>query len=224
MIEIVNKKEVNYLKTEESDSNDEYIKTRGLSDKDMDEIRAEMDFKFNNEELERNYKNSRNNNVNNNVNNTESKSENCILFNKKVKYFVLICIIIGFVFGWTIMSIIALITDSRNNIENDCKGKLFWEYLLIIMIINNLMTAFVIRKIYRMYNYNKVCGFIPVLICIIIQLIIVSFGVALLNNNCIHNNLRHTLIYASIASWILWQSLIIFILVLFGAIIAYCCG
>jgi hypothetical protein len=220
MIEIVNKKEVSYSRTEESDSNIEYIRTTGLSNKDMNEIRSEIDVKFNNEELERNYKNSRNNNVNN----TESKSENCILFNKKVKYLILISIIIGFVFGWTIMSIIALITDSRNSIENDCKGKFFWEYLLIIMILNNLMTVFVIRKIYRMYNYNKVCGFIPVVICIIVQLIIVSFGVALLNNNCVHNNLRHTLIYASIASWILWQSLIIFILVLFGAIIAYCCG
>ena len=174
-----------------------------------------------------NYNNDNNNNNDNNYNNqnrNDNGDNNCIFCNKKLKYFLTVCLIIGFVFGWTIMSIIALSTESNSYINSICEGKFFWEYLLIIVILNNLITIYIIRKLYVMYYYNEVCNFIVVTVCLVLQLIIVSFGVALLNNNCIHNQLRHTLIYASIASWILWQSLLFFSLALIGAILTFCCA
>ena len=177
---------------------------------------------INNRETRNNNDNNRNNR--NNRNRNDNDDNNCIFCNKKLKYFLTVCLIIGFVFGWTIMSIIALSTESNSYINSICQGKFFWEYLLIIVILNNLITIYIVRKLYVMYYYNEVCNFIVVTVCLVLQLIIVSFGVALLNNNCIHNQLRHTLIYASIASWILWQSLLFFSLALIGAIVSFCCA
>ena len=120
------------------------------------------------------------------------------------------------------MSIIALSTESNSYINSICQ-KILLGIFVNHCYFDNLITIYIVRKLYVMYYYNEVCNFI-VVICLVLQLIIVSFGVALLNNNCIHNQLRHTLIYASIASWILWQSLLFFSLALIGAIVSFCCA
>jgi hypothetical protein len=203
MLEVIHKSQATYTaSSDESNGND--------NDNDNGNI--------NNRETRNNNHNNHNNDNNNNNNN------NCIFCNKKLKYFLTICLISGFVLGWTIMSIIALSTESNSYINSICQGKFFWEYLLIIVILNNLITIYIVRKLYVMYYKNEVCNFIVVIVCLVLQLIIVSFGVALLNNNCIHNQLRHTLIYSSIASWILWQSLLFFSLALIGAVLTFCCA
>ena len=155
---------------------------------------------------------------------TENVSSNSSsICNEKSTYAYISIFIIGIEIGWSLISIIALIREPRNVIERICPGKFIWDYLLVVLILNKLITIYIVKCIYVLYH-DKKCNVSRFASCIVIELLILALGLLLLNNQCIHNELRGTLIYASIATCILLISLIIILLVIFGYVIAFCIG
>lgn len=150
-------------------------------------------------------------------------SNNSSICNEKSTYAYISIFILGIEIGWSLISIIALIREPRNVIERICPGNFIWDYLLVVLILNKLLTIYIVKSIYVLYH-DKKCNVSRFASCIVIELLILALGLLLLNNQCIHNELRGTLIYASIATCILLISLIIILLVIFGYVIVFCIG
>lgn len=150
--------------------------------------------------------------------------ENNILCTKNYKKLLILVTIIGLVLGWSIISIISLFVNPRHEIEEDCPGNMLWEYLVIILVLNNLMTYYIIYRTYK-NNYNDTyCKLGEIYVCIFIQLIILASGMILLHNACVEVKLKHSFIYTAISSWILWQGFIVILVVCITIITACFCS
>lgn len=139
--------------------------------------------------------------------------ENNILCTKNYKKLLMLVTIFGLVLGWSIISIISLFVNPRHEIEEDCPGNMLWEYLVIMLVVNNLMVYYIIYRTYKNHYNDTYCKFSEICVCIFIQLIIISSGVIFLHNSCVEVKLKHSFIYTAIASWLLWQGFIVMLAV-----------
>lgn len=155
---------------------------------------------------------------------SEFIQENSRLCTKNYKKLLTVVIIFGLVFGWSIVSIVSLVVNPKNELQEICPGNWLWDYLVIMIVLNNLMAFYAIYRIYKNHYNNTYCKFGEVCACIFIQLFIVAIGIIVLHHNCIEIKLKHSFIYTSIASWILWQGIIILAAVLITVVSSCLCG
>jgi hypothetical protein len=107
--------------------------------------------------------------------------------------------LIGGAITFTVYSVIALINNSNNSIQDVCSGSNLWSFLLVTLIAGFLQSS---QSASSAASESRGAKMMSVLCVVVVQIgFMVWAGLELWANRCAANNLSDNLIYKMVHAW-----------------------
>tara|TARA_B100000424_G_C22911896_1_gene485155 strand:- start:300 stop:878 length:579 start_codon:yes stop_codon:yes gene_type:complete len=115
--------------------------------------------------------------------------------------------LIGASIAYYVLSIMSLVRDSNESIQNECKNSNIWAYLLTVMIVNLIVLNNSKPK------DDEGNAIMSCFISLLITIGLCTWGSIEFWNDCIHDNFSNTLIFKMVQITIYIQYSVIFIII-----------
>ena len=109
--------------------------------------------------------------------------------------------IIGGAVTFSVYSVIALINNSNNSIQDVCSGSNLWSFLLVTLIVGLLQSS---QSASSAASESRGAKLMSALCVVVVQIgLMVWSGLELWANRCAANNLSENLVYKMVHTWFL---------------------